>query len=171
MKFSTRARYGLRMMVELAKGLQKEKLVHLGHIAELTGLSENYLAQLAMALKNEGLIIGVSGKKGGYQLAREPENIKVSQIVKAAIGPICVTDCVNSPSVCLNSDFCETRMIWALVNHRIQETLEKYTLADLADRSWMDRIRAEYPDIAVLFPGRADGQPVEPFGGCPIQKE
>jgi Rrf2 family transcriptional regulator, cysteine metabolism repressor len=159
------------MMVELAKGLQKEKLVHLGHIAQLTGLSENYLAQLAMALKNEGLILGVSGKKGGYQLARPPQEIRVAEIVKAAIGPICVTDCVNSPAVCLNSDFCETRMIWALVNYRIQETLEKYTLADLADRSWMDRVRAEYPDIALLFPARLDSEQVEPYRGCPIQKD
>jgi len=58
------------MMIELARELKNKKLVHLRQIAEITGLSENYLAQLAIPLKNNGLLVGISGKKGGYHLSR-----------------------------------------------------------------------------------------------------
>ena len=70
MKLSTRARYGLRIMVELARELQSNELVHLGKIARITGLSRNYLSQLAISLKNASLIVGVSGKKGRDALPR-----------------------------------------------------------------------------------------------------
>ncbi len=152
MKFSTRARYGLRMMVELARALEKEELVHLGRIADVTGLSDNYLAQLAISLKSNGLLIGVSGKKGGYQLARPPQDIKIRDILMALIGPINITDCVDHPEICLNSCFCEARAIWVLVSESIMKTLEEYTLADLLDKDWLTNIRAKHPDMDILNP-------------------
>lgn len=154
MKFSTRARYGLRMMLELARKLQNENLVDLGRIAKITGISENYLAQLAMSLKNDGLVIGVSGKKGGYQLARPADQITVSEIVTALIGPINVTDCTNSPNLCLTSSYCETRTIWALVNNRIQETLEEFTLADLLDKDFIKEVQSKNSSVINLFPDK-----------------
>jgi len=172
MKFSTRARYGLRMMLELARKLQKENLVHLGRVANVTGISENYLAQLAMSLKNDGLLIGVSGKKGGYQLARPAEEITVNEIVTALIGPISVTECTCNPNLCLTSTFCETRAIWALVNSRIQKTLEEFTLADLLDSNFIQKVQSDNPDIPYLFPDRVmaeiDGNVTT---GCPVTRE
>lgn len=172
MKFSTRARYGLRMMVELARLLQDEHLVHLGRIARITGLSENYLAQLAMSLRNDGLLIGVSGKKGGYQLARPAEQIRVGDIIKALIGPISLTDCVTNPNVCMNSSDCETRTVWAIVNHRVQETLDQFTLADLIKRDWLTSMQAQHDDMSLLFPDRIMAEAGESDNpGCPGKRD
>lgn len=171
MKFSTRARYGLRMMIELAKAEQDEELVHLGKIARVTGLSNNYLAQLAISLKNNGLLIGVSGQRGGYQLARLPREITVREILEAVIGPINITECAAHPEICLYSSFCESRAVFVLVNGRIQATLDEFTLADLLDRRWLPRMRQEHADIPFLDPDRfmADASGFEP-PGCPRRK-
>lgn len=139
MKFSTRARYGLRMMIELARALRKESIVHVGRIAEITGLSENYLAQLTSPLKGAGLLIGVSGKKGGYMLGRPAEEITIGEIVQALVGPIGATGCVNSPDICMNAGFCEARLIWTLASAKMQEVFESFTLADMVDR---EKVRA-----------------------------
>nr|MBN2277439.1 Rrf2 family transcriptional regulator [candidate division Zixibacteria bacterium] len=173
MKFSTRNRYGLRLMVELARELKKNNLVHLGRIAGITGVSENYLAQLAIPLKNEGLLIGVSGKKGGYHLSRSPEEIKIMDVVRAVDGPINLTDCVNNPDICLNSSFCEARIMWAILSGRMVEVLEKYTLADLIDKDRLQRIKDEYAFLPMLNPDRImapedEGEESEP--GCPVKK-
>lgn len=150
MKFSTRARYGLRMMVELARLQKPENLVQLKHIAKITGLSNNYLGQLAISLKDDGLLIGVSGKKGGYKLSRMPGEITLRQIIRAVQGPILATDCVANPDLCLNAEFCEARTIWVLVSEKIQEVLEEYTLADLIDKNWMRRVKEANPDSNLL---------------------
>lgn len=154
MKLSTRARYGLRMMVELARALRKEKLVRLRQIARITGLSENYMAQLAMSLRNDGLLIGVSGKKGGYRLAREPRQISVKDIVQAVQGPIGLTDCTIHPELCLNAPFCEARMVWVLANYRLLEVFESLTLADMIDKDFMKNTRKKHPDKKLLNPDK-----------------
>lgn len=151
MKFSTRARYGLRMMIELARLQGNGRLIQLHRIAKITGLSNNYLAQLAISLKDDGLIIGVSGKKGGYQLARSPEKINVGEIIKAVQGPIYVTECVVNPDICLNAEFCEGRAIWGILTHRIKQTLEEFTLADLIPTGCIDDLRKKNPEVSYLF--------------------
>ena len=137
-------------MVELARLQKKERLVQLKRIARITGLSNNYLGQLAISLKDDGLLIGVSGKKGGYQLSRVPEEITVRQIIRAVQGPIFATDCVENPDLCLNAEFCEARTIWALVSEKIQEVLDEYTLADLIDRDWMRQVQDDHPNSRYL---------------------
>jgi len=169
MKFSTRARYGLRMMIELARELRKSKLVQLGRIAEITGVSENYLAQLAIGLRNDGLLIGVSGKNGGYYLTRTPDKISLLQIVKAVDGPVNVTECVVHPDVCLNSSACEARMIWAILSGSIESILERYTLADMIDKDRIGQIRQENAGVPLLDADRllAEGSDEEISSGCP----
>jgi Rrf2 family protein len=154
MKLSTRARYGLRMMTELARALQKEKLVRLRQIAKITGLSENYMAQLAMSLRNDGLLIGVSGKKGGYCLAREPEQITVKDVVQAVQGPISLTDCATHPELCLNAPFCEARMVWVMANYRLTEVFESITLADMIDKDFVKKTRKKHPKMKLLNPDK-----------------
>ncbi len=138
------------MMVELARLQRTERLVQLKRIAEITGLSSNYLGQLVISLKDDGLVIGVSGKKGGYQLARMPEEITLRQIVRAVHGPLLATECVANPDLCLNADFCEARTIWVLISEKVQEVLDEFTLADLVDKNWMARVRSEHPDSRLL---------------------
>jgi len=168
MKFSTRARYGLRMMVELTREVKKTDLVQLNKLAQITGLSENYLAQLAMSLKNAGLVIGVSGKNGGYRLARPASEIRVGEVVSAVIGPINLTDCAAEPQICLYSSFCATRLVWSLATHRVNETLNEFTLADLADEKWMERMQKQYKMVPHMFPDKImQDLPDDAPSGCP----
>jgi Rrf2 family protein len=150
MKFSTRARYGLRIMVEMARLLQTERLVQLHRIASITGLSNNYLSQLAIGLRDANLIVGVSGKKGGYHMARSPEKITIREIIVAVQGRIFATDCVINPELCMNAEFCEARTIWAVLTHRMQEVLDEFTLADLIDPGYLGKTRKQHPDIPYL---------------------
>jgi len=170
MKFSTRARYGLRMMVELSRGLKESEVVSIGHIAEVTGISPNYLAQLAIPLKSSGLVRGISGKKGGYQLARPAKEISVGDVVSAVLGPVGLTDCVNSPDMCLNSSFCETRMIWVLASHKMSELFESVSLADMVDKRWKEKTRKKFSYVPLLDPDAhlaSDGNGDGPSHICP----
>lgn len=156
-------------MVELARELQKDKLIHLGKIARITGLSENYLAQLAIPLKAEGLLVGVAGKKGGYHFAKPAEEIKIAEVVRALIGQIDLAECVSNPSVCLNSSFCESRMIWVILSGNIMEVLERYTLADLLNKDKRENLTKTYSNYPLLFPDRvmAEGDAAM-TPGCPV---
>jgi len=154
MKFSTRARYGLRLMMELARELKKHDPVHLGHVASITGLSTNYLAQLAMPLKNSGLLHGISGKKGGYRLGRPADKISVRGILEAVQGPIGLTDCSNHPELCLNCSFCEARMIFVIATHKMVEVFDRTTLADLMDKDWKREVYDEFSHIPLLQPDK-----------------
>jgi Rrf2 family transcriptional regulator, cysteine metabolism repressor len=171
MKLSTRARYGLRMMVELARLTDEKNPLQMGKIARVTGLSENYLAQLAMSLKNDGLLIGVSGKHGGYMLARPAARILIGEIIKAVIGPIHLTECVQNSDICMNSANCESRSIWAILNHKVEEVLDRYTLADLIHDDWMKNLREEYPNLDYLDESQLRGGGLssgESMQGCPV---
>jgi Rrf2 family protein len=156
------------MMVEMARLLQTERLVQLKRIAKITGLSGNYLGQLAISLRDNGLLIGVSGKKGGYKLARPAGEITLREIVRAVQGPVFATECVAHSDLCLNAEFCEARTIWALISHKVQEVLDQYTLADLIDRSWMSSVEKKHPDIPYLNVNRmVSGSDVVAPTGCP----
>jgi len=160
------------MMVELARLQQENNLIQLKKIAQITGLSNNYLSQLAMSLRNDGLLVGVSGKKGGYRLARPAEDINLREIVRAVHGPIFTTDCVINPHVCLNAEFCEARTIWALLTHSIHELLENYTLADLIDPSWMKKLKEGHPEVRYLHLAQmVTGTSENMQPGCPLEIE
>ncbi|MFH1688057.1 MAG: Rrf2 family transcriptional regulator [bacterium] len=160
MKLSTKARYGLRMMVELARALKQRPLIRLGDIAKITGVSQNYLAQLAMPLRHAGLLVGISGKKGGYALGRPADEIKLSEILQAVQGPISLTDCSLNPELCLYAPFCESRMIWVLAAHKMQEVFESYHLSDLVASDFRSETRHKFPDIPLLEPDQhMSGEP------------
>ncbi len=137
MRLTTRARYALRMMLDVARNGGEETPVSLATVSERTGISRGYLEQLALGLRNARLVRGVAGRYGGYRLAAPASQITVGQIVEAAIGPICLVDCLEDPMTCPRAEFCECRIVYALINERIAEVLREYTLADLLDPSWL----------------------------------
>lgn len=132
-KLSTRARYALRMMVEIAKRPGAD-LVSLGVVAENTAISKPYLDQVAIGLKTSALICSVRGRGGGYQLSRPAEEISVRQIIEAAIGPINVVECARRPETCLESGWCECRWVYERINQEITKLLNGVSLAELAHR-------------------------------------
>jgi Rrf2 family protein len=135
MKFSTRARYALKMMVEIANNSETGQAISLGEVADKANISRRYLEQLAIALKNASLLHGIAGKGGGYVLTQSAYNIKIGDIVAAVIGPINVVDCVSRPEVCAESDSCEFRTVYQDINQRIVKVLSDISLAELADRT------------------------------------
>lgn len=120
------------MMVVVAREGDGAEPVSLGRVATSTMISRRYLEQLALGLKRSGLIHGVSGRKGGYLLARPARTITVGQIVEAAIGPINIVDCVLTPGHCVKSDVCECRSVYERINSGIREVLHSLTLEELA---------------------------------------
>lgn len=136
MRISTRGRYALRMMLDIAKHAETSTPVSLSTISERTGISHGYLEQLAPSLRAARLVKSVAGRHGGYRLARPAPKITIRQIVEASIGPVCVVDCVEEPESCMRADYCECRVVYALINQRIASVLEEFTLADLLDPSW-----------------------------------
>jgi Rrf2 family protein len=137
MKISTRGRYALRMMLDVARHGGHDSPVSLASVSERTGISHGYLEQVALALRSARLVRGVAGRHGGYKLSSPPDKITIRQIIEATIGPVCVVDCIDEPEACPRADYCECRIVYAMINLRIGEVLEEFTLADLADPSWM----------------------------------
>ena len=96
MRLSTRGRYGTRLMVDLAQHYA-DGPVSLAEIAKRQDLSAKYLEQLIILLKGAGLIRSVRGRRGGYMLARRPEEISVGEIVETLEGKLSLVDCVLEP--------------------------------------------------------------------------
>jgi len=137
MRLGTRARYALRMMLDVASNGGEEEPVGVTAVARRTGLSRAYLEQLALALRVGRLLKGVSGRHGGYRLAAPASNITIGQIIEASIGPVCLVDCLDSPDSCPRAGSCECRVVYRLINNRIVEVLQAYTLSDLLDPDWI----------------------------------
>lgn len=143
LKVSTRARYALRMMVEISRGGRDEELLNLSDISRRTDISRRYLEQLVISLKNASLLTARSGRNGGYCLVRPASDISLGHIVEAAIGPVSIVECVLDPKHCRRSDGCEARLVWSLINCRIREVLYSYSLADLSNGRQIEKISAE----------------------------
>jgi len=125
------------MMLDIARHGEDGRPVSLAFVSERTGISRSYLEQLAQALRTARLVRGTAGRYGGYRLARPAEEITVGQIIEAAIGPLCVVDCIDDPEGCPRSDYCECRPVYDLINQRVSEVLDEFTLADLVSRHGM----------------------------------
>ena len=133
MKLSTRGRYGVRLMLDLALH-DGEGPIFLREIAVRQGVSEKYLWQLINPLKAAGLIGSQRGVHGGYVLGKAPEGISVKEILLILEGPLCLVDCVDDPSLCERSASCVSREIWGEVSVSLQQTLEKKSLAAMLAR-------------------------------------
>ncbi|HSO22197.1 MAG TPA: Rrf2 family transcriptional regulator [Chondromyces sp.] len=153
MKISTRGRYALRMMLDVARHGGEDAPVSLASVADRTGISHGYLEQVALALKSAALVRGVAGRHGGYKLAKPAREISIRQIVEATIGPICVVDCIDEPEACLRAEFCECRLVYALINQRIGEVLDEFTLGDLADPHWLNETAKAFNEELVGITG------------------
>lgn len=130
MKLSTRSRYGLRLMYELALNVGKGP-VFLHEIAERQDMSEKYLSKLVIPLRAAKLINSARGAHGGYTLARDPAKITVREIVEALEGDLCPVECVHNADVCARVAFCPTRDIWSSLEKEIRRVLEGITLASI----------------------------------------
>ncbi len=134
MNISTKGRYGLRAMLDLASHYQDEKPVTLSSIAKRQRISEGYLEQLMMLLKKHHLVTSVRGAQGGYLLSRPPAEITAGDVYRSLEGPVILADCVviSDPLYgCNIINTCASRSLWCRLQSSIDEVLNAYTLADL----------------------------------------
>lgn len=132
MKFSTKTRYGLRAVLEIAKNGNKP--LKRKEIAANQEVSDSYLENILIVLKSNRIIDTTRGVHGGYVLGRSPSQITVMEIVEALEGPLDLVECTFSPSSCRKSDFCITRCIWKELAESWREVLGKKTVADLLEQ-------------------------------------
>jgi len=134
MKLSTRTRYGIRAILELAENYGNGPL-QLRIIARDQGVSVKYLEQLMAMLKAAGIVRSVRGSKGGYILAKPPGQVKVSECFQCLEGSIITTECVEDENFCERTNDCIARQVWTEVQEAVMGVLESMTLQDLVDRA------------------------------------
>lgn len=141
MKISTKGRYGLRILIDIAThDPDKPRMVR--DIAESQQISEKYISRLIIDLRRARLVRSVRGVKGGFFLARSPNEITLLDILETMEGTISIVDCVMAPEKCPRNNICGVRGIWQRLNDGIREQMRGITFAE---------ILAEYTN------GNADG--------------
>ncbi len=134
MKLSTKGRYGVMAMLDLAIH-NSEGQISLKSIAERQDISENYLEQLFSLLRKSGLVKSIRGSLGGYVLADQPDKITVGAVLRALEGSLAPVDCVveNDPANCERSACCVTKMVWEKIRDSINDVVDSITLQDLTE--------------------------------------
>ncbi len=139
MKLSTRTRYGLRAILEVAGNYGKGPL-QIKIIAHRQDISVKYLEQLMAMLKSAGFVRSIRGAKGGYILAKAPNQIKLSDVFNALEGPSAISvECLEDENYCARVADCVARQVWAQVQEAIMNVLSSITLQDLVDRTKEER--------------------------------
>jgi Rrf2 family protein len=131
-KFSTKTRYGIRAILEIALN-RDAKGIYQKEIAKNQEISYKYLDQIIHALKVAGLVTKASGRKGGYILTREPEEITVYDIHNAFEPGICVIDCMAVNFSCNREKFCSLKGFWGQLNNQIIDYFKSTTIRDLME--------------------------------------
>ncbi len=134
MKLSTKGRYGLTLMIDLAMNYGEGGPVSLKNIAERHDLSDHYLEQLIAPLRNAGLVRSIRGAYGGYVLSKSPNLITAGDVIRVLEGPIGPVECIaeNTTANCDKYDTCVKKDLWMRLRDAMVEVLDSATLEDLA---------------------------------------
>jgi Rrf2 family protein len=151
--FSTKGEYGVRLMVALGAhhGLGPASLAE---IAQAEDLPRAYLEQLVMSLRDAGLVHSTRGAHGGYELAREPDAIRMGDVLRALEGPIapmvCASEDPEHATACDRSGRCTVNALWIRVRDAIAQALDSMTLADLVPGALANPSIARTPDSRLI---------------------
>ena len=145
MKLSTKGRYGIRLLLDLALHQSKEPVL-LKDIARRQQMPLAYLKHLVAPLIAGGLLRSSRGIKGGVLLARAPEQIKLKEVIQLLEGSIALVECIDRPETCDRSGYCATRDIWGEMGKAMSDVLESTTLQDLVERQ-----KAKEPAKAAMY--------------------
>lgn len=136
MKISTKGRYALEAIVDLAIN-SSDGHESLKNIAERRGFSENYLEQIFVLLRKNNIVESIRGAQGGYRLSRDASKITAGDIIRATEGEVAVVPCVktsetkSSKSNCDMFEMCVTKLFWGKLTVKIEEMADSVTVADL----------------------------------------
>ncbi len=133
MKLSTKGRYGLRAMIDLAL-YSDEEAVSIQSISARQNISDNYLEQLVRKLKKEGLVVSVRGAQGGYLLKKEPQEYTVGMILRLTEGSLAPVACLDGDeNDCERQESCVTLILWKKIYDAVSGVVDHTTLQDLVD--------------------------------------
>lgn len=130
MKISTKGRYALRLMLDLAINNTGE-FIPIKKIAERQEISEKYLEQIITQISRAGFVRSVRGSQGGYQLANPPEDYTVGMILRLMEGELSPVACLDEPGHCDRADRCVTVDVWKQIKEAVENVVDNITLADL----------------------------------------
>ena len=134
MMISTRGRYALRVMLDLAKD-ESGTYVPLDDIARREGMSEKYLESIIVVLSRAGLVKALRGKGGGYMLTRQPEEYPIGEILRLTEKTLAPVTCLESGAACPEADACPTFPLWQGLDKVIDDYLKAHSLADLLPKA------------------------------------
>lgn len=135
MKISTKGRYALRMLLDLAEN-QDEGYIALKDIAERQNISKKYLEQIVPMLNRAGLLKTNRGYQGGYMLAKNPEEYTVGEILRVTEGSLAPVSCLEqTPNECPRAAKCPTLFVWNGLHRAIEEYLDNISLKDIEEQS------------------------------------
>lgn len=131
MLVSTKGRYALRVIVDLAEHASEVR-IPLRQIADRQGISEKYLENILSTLVRHGILSGLRGKGGGYCLTREPDQFTVGEVLRLTEGSLSPVSCLSEEhNTCERAATCRTIHVWRELDHLIEDYLEGVTIADL----------------------------------------
>ena len=134
MKISTKGRYAVRVMLDLALNDTGE-YVKVREIAKRQEISEKYLEQIIAVLNKAGYVRSTRGAQGGYKIAKDPSQYTVGMILRLTEGSLCPVACLETESnECERCDTCETLQVWKDLNNAINKVVDIVTIADLVAR-------------------------------------
>lgn len=143
MKISTKGKYGLRALIDLAQYSEQEA-VSISSIALRQNISERYLEQLAAKLKKAGLVKSIRGAQGGYRLARPASEISVGDVLRALEGDLRAVECTaQTDAGCQGEELCVTKYVWQRINESIAKTVDEMMLDQLVAESRKAQERAK----------------------------
>ena len=135
MKVSTKGRYALRMLLDLAEH-KGEGFISLKEISERQNISKLYLEQIVSLLNTSNILRASRGKQGGYMLAKEPSECTVAQILRLTEGSLAPVACLEDKiNLCDKVGFCKTLSMWKGLDKVITDYLDSFTLQDILDQS------------------------------------
>lgn len=134
MKLSTRSRYGLRILIQIAIENREGRLAQGKLISEKQNVSEPYLEQIMITLRSSGLVRTVRGCNGGYELNRIPEEITVLEVIELFEGELKMVDCEPGKKRCPRKENCLTTTVWKKLSDALRKSAASITLKEIIDK-------------------------------------
>ena len=142
MKLSTRGRYGIHAMYELAANYGGSP-VSIKAVAEKQNIPEAYLEQLIAVLRKDELVVSIRGAQGGYRLARTPEEITVGDVLRSLEGGLRLIDCLEEEETCGKSCACPSRIVWKKLSDGLNAIVDSITLKDMIEEYTRGKAQGE----------------------------
>lgn len=133
MKLSSKCRYGIRAVLEIARNYQQRPTKR-KEIASSQNLDDSYLENILIDLKNKNIVTALRGAKGGFVLKKAPEELTLLAVIESLQGDLSPAECLSTPSICDRVDNCVTRPIWQKMKDAQESVLKNVTIKDLLEQ-------------------------------------